>query len=79
MDVLCSHCIAKYFTEEKVFNKCNSFNECCGHSSLKLEAIPDFPDNLRSLFENNHQKSKAFFERIRNYNISFSFASKPNQ
>ena len=40
-----------------------------------MEAIPDFPDNLRSLFENNHQKSKAFFERIRNYNSSFSFAS----
>ena len=40
-----------------------------------MEAIPDLPDNLRSLFENNHQKSKAFFERIRNYNSSFSFAS----
>ena len=41
----------------------------------KLEAIPRFSDNLRSLFENNYQKSKAFFERIRNYNSSFSFAS----
>ena len=39
-----------------------------------MEAIPDIPDNLRSLFENNHQKSKAFY-RIRNYNSSFSFAS----
>ena len=42
---------------------------------VKLEAIPDFPDNLRSLFENNPQKRKAFFKRIRNYNSSFSFAS----
>ena len=61
MDVLCSHCNAKYFTAEKMFNKGNSFNDCCG--------------NLRSLFENNHQKSKAIFERIRNYDSSFSFAS----
>ena len=75
MDVLCSHCNAKHFTAEKVFNKGNSFNDYSGHGTVKLEAIPDFPDNLRSLFENNHQKSKVFFERIRNYNSSFSFAS----
>ena len=56
MDVLYSHCNAKYFTAEKVCNKGNSFNDCCGHGTVKLEAIPDFPDNLRSLFENNHQK-----------------------
>ena len=75
MDVLCSHCNAKHFTAEKVFNKGNSFNDCYGHGTVKLEAIPDFSDNLRSLFENIHQKSKVFFERIRNYNSSFSFAS----
>ena len=63
MDVLCSHCNAKHFSAEKVFNKgfSNSFNECCGHGTVKLEAIPDFPDNLCSLFEYNHQKSKASF------------------
>ena len=70
IDVLCSHCNAKHFTAEKVFNKGNLF-----HETVKLEAIPDFPDNLRSLFENSHQKSKAFFERTRNYNSLFSFAS----
>ena len=61
MDVLCSHCNAKHFTAGKVFNKGNSFNDCCGHGTIKLEAISDFLDNLRSLFENNPQKSKAFF------------------
>ena len=40
-----------------------------------MKAIPDFPDDLRSLFVNNHQKSKAFFKRIRNSNNLFSFAS----
>ena len=41
----------------------------CNHGTVKLEAISDFPDNLCSLFENNHQKSKAFFERIRNIRL----------
>ena len=45
MDVLCSYCNAKHFAAEKVFNEGNSFNECCGHGTVKLEAIPDFPDN----------------------------------
>ena len=75
MDILCSHCNAKHFTAEKVFNKGNSFHDFCGHETVKLEATPDFPDNLRSLFENNHQNSKAFFERIQNHNSLFSFAS----
>ena len=61
MDLLCSHYNAKHCTAEKVFNKGNSFNDCCGHRTVELEAILDFSDNLRLLFENNHQKSKAFF------------------
>ena len=62
MDVLCSHCNAKHFAAEKVSNKGNSFNDCCSHGTVKLEAIPEFPDNLRSLFENNTatQKKKIF-------------------
>ena len=61
MDVLCSHFNAKHFIVEKVFNKDNSFHKCCGHRTVKLEANPDFPDNLRSLFYNNPQKSEVFF------------------
>ena len=75
IDVLCKHCNAKHFTAEKVLNKVNSFNDCCGHGSIQLEPIPDFPHDLLSLLENNHLKSKPFFEPIRNYNSSFSFAS----
>ena len=75
IDVLCKHCHAKHFTAEKVLNKVNSFNDCCGHGSIQLEPIPDFPQDLLSLLENNHLKSKPFFEPIRNYNSSFSFAS----
>ena len=46
-----------------------------GHRSVELESIPDFPAELRLLFENRDGKSRAFFARIRNYNSSFSFAS----
>ena len=64
MDVSCSHCNAEHLTAEKVFKKGNSFNECSFDGTVKLEAIPDFPDNLCSLFEYNPKQSKAFFERI---------------
>ena len=79
MNVLYSHCNAKHFTAEKVFNKGNSFNDCCGHGSVELVSIPDFSAELRLLFENHDVKSMEFFARIRNYNSSFSFASfNPN-
>ena len=67
MNVLCKHC--------NVTNKDNSFSDCCGLGSVELESIPEFPVELRLLFENHHVRSGAFFERIRNYNSSFSFAS----
>ena len=44
MNVLCSHSNTKHFTAEKVFNKGNSFNDCCGNGTVELEEIPDFPD-----------------------------------
>ena len=56
-------------------NRGYSFNDCCGHVSVELPNIPDFPDDLQSLFGNTHIKSRIFFERIRNYNSLFSFAS----
>ena len=78
MNVLCRHCNAKHFQSEKV-NRGDSFNDCCGHESVELPNIPDFLDDLQSLLENTHVKSRIFFEHIRNYNSSFSFASfNPN-
>ena len=74
MNVLCGHCNAKHFQSEKV-NRGDSFNDCCGHGSVELPNIQDFPNDLQSLLENTHIKSRIFFERIRNYNSSFSFTS----
>ncbi|XP_058789056.1 uncharacterized protein LOC131663017 [Phymastichus coffea] len=75
MNILCKHCNAKHFKDEKVSNQGLSFNDCCGHGSVKLDSLPDLPPELLKLFDGTHEKSPIFFERIRNYNNSLSFAS----
>jgi len=75
MDVFCIYCHAKHFTAEKIFNKGNSFHDCCNHGAIYLESLPQLPQFLRSIFEGNHAKSDNFFQHIRSYNSSFSFAS----
>ena len=72
---LCRHCNAAHFVSEEASNMRNSFHDCCSHGIVHLEPLPAMPDELRSLFDRLHEKSKDFFERIRNYNSSFSFAS----
>ena len=44
-----------------MLNKGNTFNDCYGHRTVKYKAIPDYQDNLRSLFENNHKRVTHFF------------------
>jgi len=75
MDVFCTYCHAKHFTAEKIFNKGNSFHDCCNHGAIYLESLPQLPQFLRSVFEGSHAKSNNFFQHIRSYNSSFSFAS----
>ncbi|XP_044597185.1 uncharacterized protein LOC123273776 [Cotesia glomerata] len=75
MIVKCRHCTAKHFTAEKVANKYDSFNDCCRHGEVNLGLQQDPPELLKTLFSGTHVKSKNFFDCIRNYNNSFSFAS----
>ena len=75
MDVKCMHCNAKHFAAERVCNRGNSFSDCCSHGSVKLERHPEFPTELKSLFQNTHSNSSNFFAHIRNYNSLMSFAS----
>lgn len=75
MDVNCIHCNAKHFAAEKVSNRGNSFHDCCNHGAVYLESLPELPQFLYDLFNENHVKSNNFFHRIRSYNSSFSFAS----
>jgi len=75
MNIFCEHCCAKHFKSEKVANKGNSFNDCCNHGSVRLNSLPQPPDELYELFVGTHSKSNHFFNRIRVYNNTFSFAS----
>ena len=75
MNILCIHCNAKHFVSEKVSNKGLSFQDCCSHGAVVLEPTPIFPKDLFDLFNGFHIKSNDFFQHIRIYNNSLSFAS----
>lgn len=75
MNVYCEHCGAKHFKPETIANKKNSINDCCSHGSVKLDLLPQPPYELYELFTGNHPKSNHFYNRIRGYNNTFSFAS----
>ncbi|XP_058810633.1 uncharacterized protein LOC131675610 [Phymastichus coffea] len=75
MDVLCLHCEAKHFKDERISNKGFSFHECCNHGSVSLDPLPEFPSQLYKLFTSQHPKSNLFIKDIRPYNNSLSFAS----
>ena len=61
MDVNCTHCNAKHFSAERVSNKGDSFNDCCSHGAVRLEKLPEYLEQLRSLIDGSHEKSKFFF------------------
>jgi len=75
MDVSCVHCNAKHFAAEKISNRGSSFHDCCNHGAVYLQPLPEHPQFIRSLFDGSHIKSNDFFQHIRSYNSSFSFAS----
>lgn len=72
MNVLCVHCEAKHFKSEKVSNKGNSFNDCCSHGKVVFEPLPDPPEILKKFFDGTHPLSNQFYNKIRQYNNSFS-------
>ncbi|XP_058808421.1 uncharacterized protein LOC131674008 [Phymastichus coffea] len=71
----CQHCHALHFKDEMVSGKGLSFNDCCGHGSVFLDPLLEFPEELKLLLKGEHRQSVLFFERIRAYNNSLSFAS----
>ena len=73
MDITCSSCKAKHFQQEKVPKK-STFDDSCNHGKV-INKLPEFPKELKMLFDGSHLKSTHFFDHIRQYNNSFSFAS----
>lgn len=79
MHLACSECEALHFEDERV-GRSTSFDDCCGHEKFFVEVEPKpFPEELKQLFLGEHQLSKAFHERIRNFNCSLAFASIRSQ
>jgi len=72
--VSCIHCNAKHFAAAKISNKGNLFHDCCNHGLVHLQSLPECPQFIRTLFNSSH-KANDFFQHIRSYNSSFSFAS----
>ena len=70
MNVKCTHCKAK-----RVANKGDSFNDCCNHGNVELLLAPEFPIELKKLFDSEQELSPQFFQSIRLYNNLFPFAS----
>ena len=59
----------------KISNKGLSFSDCCSHGSVKLQPMSTFPKDLYDMFNGSHVLSNDFFQHIRSYNNSLSFAS----
>lgn len=75
-EILCIHCGALHFAEERVSNRINrnSFGDCCLHGRIVMEQ-PKFSNELVRLFLNRHPYSEEFHKKIRKINASFAVAS----
>jgi len=81
----CNHCPALHFLEEKRKAGINEFFSCCNYGKLSIleDFIPDYPDELRMLFQPDIAKTNCnmrsfhneFKTHIRSLNSSFSCAS----
>jgi hypothetical protein len=78
MNIICAHCAAHHWLDERVTNSPKSsprFSHCCHHGKVHLERLPDPPDELRSLFTAQSTQARRFREGIRQYNSALAFTS----
>lgn len=78
MDILCTHCTAHHWLDERVSGSPISrprFSHCCHHGTVALEHLRDPPEELKSLFTAQSSQAKDFREKIRQYNSALAFTS----
>ncbi|KAJ3513797.1 hypothetical protein NMY22_g14933 [Coprinellus aureogranulatus] len=78
MDVVCPHCGALHWKDERLSNSKASFPEfgtCCQRGQVQLEPMPPPPEPLRKYLTSNDPASKHFRENMWQYNRAFSFTS----
>ncbi|OAQ22440.1 hypothetical protein K457DRAFT_60613, partial [Linnemannia elongata AG-77] len=77
MDVVCSHCGALHWIEERVGRAVVRpvFSMCCLQGKVRMRIIEAPPVELKDLFRGDTSVSKRFLSQIRTFNNAFAFAS----
>ena len=75
MDQKCSFCRAKHFKCEYK-NKNGTYSSCCAHGQIAAELFNwrAFPEELKRLLKNEHDKSQLFLKEARRYNKAVAMA-----
>ena len=74
MNIECSDCYALHFDCEKISKSTRAqkcFVICCLKGKVQLPTLPQWPQELQRLYENNQN----FVHNIRQYNNTFAFTS----
>ncbi|PIA50577.1 hypothetical protein AQUCO_01200042v1 [Aquilegia coerulea] len=78
MDVICPHCKAYHWFDEKLVNsKVDDplFGICCLQGKIKLPLLKPLPPPLKALFEGSDKLARSFRKNIRSHNASNAFSS----
>ncbi|XP_014773256.1 uncharacterized protein LOC106871358 [Octopus bimaculoides] len=77
MEVRCHHCNALMFIGEHTGGTMNnpSFGICCKSGMIKIENIPELPNELADLFLSNTPEAKYFKRNIRRFNSAMVMCS----
>ena len=78
MDIICRHCAAHHWLDERISDSSPSapvFSHCCHNGKVVLEPLPNPPERLRLLFTARSREARQFREHIRRYNCALAFTS----
>jgi hypothetical protein len=78
MDIECHECGALHWMAERISTSSKrspKFGMCCNHGRVKLQALPEPPQPLRSFLMDGDIQAREFRENIRLYNSALSFTS----
>ncbi|XP_058809854.1 uncharacterized protein LOC131675045 [Phymastichus coffea] len=79
MNILCQHCKAKHFKDEKVSNKGLSFNDCCHHGSVKHRIhYQIFRQNFQIYLKKNMRNHQVFLNVSMNTALYLSNGDLPS-
>ena len=78
ISIPCDICTALHWLDERIKASSKSsprFAHCCHHGKVRLDPLPDPPDELKELFTAQSTQAKEFRENIRQYNSALAFTS----